>query len=245
MEVIMVITYDHADTYMDDVNCQQALHELADFLFQEQDFLLDASDALKKTTLGDFELWRMTYLKKILSPKRKSKLQKTFDSLLYAVYDLARRPPAGFNEKDYLQKLRGGVLEVLVARFLMERYNSMGCNCHVHIDNEPLKGTNDHAKTLDVAGVDKLNEPGKGELYECKIGSQYIKHHHLDFIKKARRQLDGKGLGSVLVSIVSFENRIFLKQRFSKLNFKGQKMIPFQEIRSLNDYNKVKVVLTG
>ncbi|HPZ43581.1 MAG TPA: hypothetical protein PL078_06200 [Bacillota bacterium] len=244
----MEISFVHHDTYMDDVNSQQALHDLADFLFHEPGFLTDMADVvLYKYDWTEFQFWKIGYLKKEERNKRKVDLREKFAALLTAVFDLVHQPPAGESKESYLHRLRGGVLEVLVTRFLQERYPCLGNNCHVYVDSEPLKVSERAAnpKTVDVAGVDRLNDPGKGELYECKVSSRYIERHHLEFIKAARRRLDQKGLQSILVAIISFESEVYLTKTFKKLGFKNQKVISRKYLGKLSGYEDVKAVLTG
>jgi hypothetical protein len=241
----MHLSFVHADHYMDDVNSQQALHDLADFLFREQEYLTDTADVvLSNDTVIKFQYWKIGYLRKVVS-KKKKELCKQFTDLLATIYELAWTPPKGETEKDYLRRLRGGILEVLVSRFLMERYPCMGCNCHVLVDAEPLKGSNGVPKTVDVAGVDKLDKPQQGELYECKVSSFYIKKYHLEFINKTRIYLDRNGLTTILAAVVSFENEVSLKATFKKLGYSNQKMLSRKHLKSLVSYDKVKSVLTA
>ncbi|HOV79415.1 MAG TPA: hypothetical protein PK728_04855 [Bacillota bacterium] len=242
----MEIAFVHYDTYMDDVNSQQALHDLADFLFHEPSFLTITADLFLYKWL-QFELWKMNYLKTKAPNKRISKLRNKFTNILSAIFSLAQKPPKGESKEDYLGRLRGGVMEVVVTRFLQERYPCLSNNCHVYVDGEPLKVSENatNPKTVDVAGVDKLNDPGKGELYECKVSSRYIKRRHLEFIKAARRRLDQKGLQPVLLTIVSFENEVYLLKTFKKLGFKNQKAISRNYLIKLAAYEDVKAVLTG
>ena len=122
----------------------------------------------------------------------------------------------------------------------------MGNNCHVYVDGEPLKVSEKaNPKTVDVAGVDKLNQPGQGELYECKISSHYIERRHLEFNRVARRRLKQKGLSSILVAVISFENGVYLKAAFKKLGFSTQKMISREYLSSLASYEKAKLLLIG
>lgn len=241
----MLFSFLHADPYMDDVNSQQALHDLADFLFQEQDFLIDAADVvLSCDTVIKFQYWKIGYLRKVVS-KKKEELRKKFTDLLATVFELAWTPPKGETEIDYLRRLRGGVLEVLVARFLLVRYPCMGYNCHVLVDEDPLKGSKGAPKTVDVAGVDKLQDPEKGELYECKVSSFHIENYHLKFIKNARSYLSQKGITSILAAVVSFENEVLLKASFRRLGYSTQKMISRNHLKSLVSYEKVSAVLTA
>ncbi|TEB13986.1 hypothetical protein Psfp_03256 [Pelotomaculum sp. FP] len=241
----MLLSFVHADHYMDDVNSQQALHDLADFLFREQEYLTDAADVvLSNDTVMKFQYWKIGYLRKVVS-KKKEELRKKFTDLLATIFELAWTPPKGETEIGYLRRLRGGILEVLVSRFLMVRYPCMGCNCHVLVDAEPLKGSNGAPKTVDVAGVDKLDNPQQGELYECKVGSFHIKKYHLEFIGNTRLYLDQNGLTAVLAAVVSFENEVLLKASFRRLGYSTQKMISRKQLKSLVSYEKVKSVLTA
>lgn len=242
----MEITFIHYDTYMDDVNSQQALRDLADFLFHEPGFLTDTADMILYKWF-QFQMWKICYLKTKAPNKRIGVLRKKFTALLDAVFDLVHQPPAEESKESYLHRLRGGVLEVLVTRFLQGRYPCVGNNCRVYVDGEPLKVSERavNPKTVDVAGVDRLNDPGKGELYECKISSRYIEKHHLEFIKTSRRRLDQKGLQSILAAIISFESEIYLQKKFIKLGFKNQKVISRNYLVKLASYEDVKAVLAG
>jgi len=245
----MEITFVHHDTYMDDVNNQQALHDLADFLFHEPSFLTATADLVLYKWF-QFESWKMEYLKTKAPNKRISELRKKYTDILSAIFNLAQKPPQGESKEDYLGRLRGGVLEVLVTRFLQGRYPYLGNNSHVYVDGEPLKVSEraDSPKTVDVAGVDRLKEPEKGELYECKVSSRYIERRHLEFIKAARRKLDQKRVQSILVTIISFESKVFLMKTFKKLdfkNYKNYKAISREYLGKLASYEEVKAVLTG
>lgn len=242
----MEMAFVHYDTFMDDVNSQQAVIDLADFLFHEPGFIPVTADLVLYKWF-QFELWKMEYLKTKAQNKKISELRKKFTDILSAIFNLALKLPEGESKEHYLGRLRGGVLEVLVTRFLQERYPCLGNNCHVYVDGEPLKVSERAAnpKTVDVAGVNRLNDPGKGELYECKVSSRYIERRHLEFIKAARRRLDQKGLQSILAAIISFESEVYLMKTFKKLGFKNQKVISRKYLGKLASYEDVKAVLTG
>lgn len=239
----MEIAFVHNDEYMDDVNGQQAVIDLADFLFQEKNFLDDVADGvLNNFNVTKFQFWRIAYLRKI-DKKKKEESRKIFTDLLANVFEMAWFPPKGQTEIDYLRRLRGAVLEVLVKRFLLERYPSMGCNCRVFLDGNPLINSKGNPKTVDVAGVDKLHDPGKGELFECKVGGHYIKDYNLIFLGIARKQLDQEGLCSLLLALVSFENERCLQSIFKRLKVPEEKTISREKLKSLISYDRVKAAL--
>lgn len=239
----MGIAFVHTDEYMDDVNGQQALIDLADFLFQENRFIPDTAD-LVLNKWRQYRLWDLKYRQTKAPNRRIKELRKRYAYLLEAVFDLAEHPPAGESIEEYSGRLRGGVLEVLVKRFLQSRYPHTESNCRVYIDGEPLKiYRNTVPKTVDAAGVDNLDQPVKGELYECKVGRCYIERRHLVFIRDARRMLNQKALPAILISLVSFENRVFLQKVFKELGFPNQRMISCERLQSLADYDQVKATL--
>ncbi|SHE31300.1 hypothetical protein [Desulforamulus putei] len=244
----MKVNFIHTDEYMDYVHSQQEIHDLADFLLSEPEFLPEVAAAvLKSYKLGEFEKWRMSYLNlnNLAKAKAKRAKQERFATMLKKVFDLALTPPEGESEEQFLKKLRGGILEVLVSRFLVERYCCLSSNCLVCVDGQVLKAKPEDTagKTMDVAGVDKLADTQIGEWYECKVSSRFTSEKTIAFIQQTRQLLASKGAKDLLVSLVSFENKTLWSSLFKKYGYAEQKMIGQNELASLISYDKVKRVL--
>lgn len=236
---------DHTDEYMDDVNGQKPICDLAQFLVENPSFILNVGD-LVLYRWGDVQSWILRY-RKSLRGKNKLFGEKLAD-LVQQVHDLSFTPPDGEDRKTYVNRIRGGILETLVGCFVQRRYNVYGNNCHVYVDGEPLSvpETEDpgkHPKTFDVAAVDSCLEPSIGELYECKVSGAKIDHYILSVVDEAARIFQERGLLNVFVGIVSFEGLASLSGKFKNLGFGDQKMVSIENLYRLKSYEDIKSVL--
>lgn len=235
----------------DELVRREELQALAEFLFANRQYFLTAAEVIATVTnQRDFGFWQMSFLRKAATRKSIKKegrragggADNQFVNLLRSVYDLAYCLPG--KETENLARLRGAVLEALVARILRSRYDEVATNCCVEVNGAVVKLPEEaYPRSVDVAGVKRSGEELRGEIYECKAGSAYVEKRDLKFLAELRRRLHEAGLRGVLVALVSFEGRAALEGALRRLRVKWRGVLAREDLGALYDYQSVNNIL--
>lgn len=199
----MIVKLVGSDKFMDDVVNLPQVKAIAEFLYANRDLIRDAALAVGlRYNLESFAQWKLDYILKYSLDDTRQELANILDE----AYMLSSRPPKGESCKRYLRRIRGGILEALVARFVTKRYDVYSCNCQVFINGAPVRVPGHNIQTVDVIGVSGLKSPVEGEAYECKVGTAFVDKYDILLVQTLRKAFRA-GCTRFLSAIVSFASR--------------------------------------
>lgn len=133
------------------------------------------------------------------------------------IYNSCRIISGSNKQKEYLDSLRGAILEELIYYLVTPRYNSLGklfqTGCTICLNGENLV-TNKRV-SVDIAGWDnmKLN----GEFYEVKVGPYYFDSDVLNLLSLIKNKFENINI-DVIVGCISMDTKDKLVEQIEEVS---------------------------